>query len=107
MSVAAELGEPGQVVEQARGFRPTALRHAGRHYYYWRDLGRAFTYNRSGHDAEASLLRAEHADPTRFVVDPTARDAVETLVDRAQRRRRQSIPEGLRTLTRRLKIDIA
>jgi hypothetical protein len=35
-----------------------------------------------------------------------ARDAVETLVDRA-RRRRQSISDKLRTLARRLKIDVA
>jgi hypothetical protein len=73
---------------------------------YWATLGHALTQSgRSDGEAEAAFLRAEHAAPAHVVLDSMARDAVETLVDRA--RRRQSMSDNLRMLARRLKIDIA
>ncbi|MBE1488637.1 hypothetical protein [Plantactinospora soyae] len=104
MSIAVESGEYGRVVELARTVRPEALRASIRHQSYWLDLGRALAHSgRSDREAEVAFIRAERAAPGPFVLNPLARDAVVTLMRRAQRR---SVSTNLGTLARRFGIEV-
>ncbi|GIG85194.1 helix-turn-helix domain-containing protein [Plantactinospora endophytica] len=105
MSIAAECGEYGRVLELSRSVRPDALRAAIRHSSYWMDLGRALAHSgRSDREALVAFMRAERAAPAPFALNPLARDAVLTMVRRARRR---SVSEDLRILARRFGVDAA
>lgn len=103
MTVAAELGEHGRVVELAKTINPGPLRAADRHYSYW--LTRGLALSRSGRadqETVASLMYAERAAPAPFGVNAAAHDAVVTVIHRARRR---SISDDLRIIARRIGID--
>jgi transcriptional regulator with XRE-family HTH domain len=104
MSIAAELGEHGRVIELARGVRPDALPMANRQQSYWMDLGRALSHSgRTDREALVAFMRAERAAPTPFALNPLAADAVVAMVRRAQRR---SVSEDLRILARRVGVNV-
>ncbi|MEV4627525.1 helix-turn-helix transcriptional regulator [Micromonospora sp. NPDC049523] len=104
MSIAAELGEYGRVVELSQAVRPDPLRAAVRHQSYWLDLGRALAQSgRSDREALTAFIRAERAAPTTFGLNPLAHDAVVAIVRRAQRR---SVSDDLRVLARRVGVDV-
>ncbi|MEN3611284.1 helix-turn-helix domain-containing protein [Plantactinospora sp. ZYX-F-223] len=103
MSIAAELGEYGRVLELGRLVRPDALRPAIRHMSYWLDLGRALAHSgRSDREALVAFMRAERAAPAPFALNPLAREAVLTMVRRSRRR---SVSADLRVLARRFGVD--
>lgn len=104
MSIAAESGESGRVIELSRGVRPQVLAASIRQMSYWVDLGRALT--ESGRDAEAltAFVRAEQAAPVPFGLNPLVQDAV---VSMAQRAKRRAVPNELRLLASRLGISLA
>ncbi|MGI5148018.1 helix-turn-helix domain-containing protein [Plantactinospora sp. CA-294935] len=102
MSIAAESGEYGRVIELARTVRPEPLAMANRHQSYWMDLGRALAHSRRDREAEVAFTRAELAAPVPFSLNPLARDAVVTMVHRS---RRNAVSPSLRTLARRFRIE--
>ncbi|MFC4147914.1 helix-turn-helix domain-containing protein [Micromonospora mangrovi] len=104
MSIAAESGEPGRVIELSRTVQPQVLTASIRQMSYWLDLGRALT--ESSRDAEAlvAFVRAEQAAPVPFALSPLAQDAVVTMAQRAKRR---AVPTELRQLAGRLGISLA
>ncbi|MGW4156189.1 helix-turn-helix domain-containing protein [Micromonospora chersina] len=105
MSIAAELGEGGRVIELSRTVRPQVLAAANRRMSYWLDLGRALAENgRSDAEALAAFVRAEQAAPAPFALNPLAQDAVVTM---AQRARRRAVPDDLRMLAGRMGINLA
>ncbi|MFE9203266.1 helix-turn-helix domain-containing protein [Micromonospora sp. NPDC007230] len=105
MSIAAELGESGRVVELSRTVRPQVLAASNRQMSYWLDLGRALAES-GRRDAEAlvAFVRAEQAAPVPFALNPLAQD---TVVAMAQRVRRRAVPNELRLLAGRLGISLA
>ncbi|MEV4760569.1 helix-turn-helix transcriptional regulator [Micromonospora sp. NPDC049559] len=104
MSISAELGEHGRVIELARTFRPDPLRAANRHQSYWLDLGRALAQSgRTDREALVAFMRAERAAPALFAMNPLAQDTVAAMVRRARRR---SVSEDLRVLARRVGIEV-
>ncbi|NLU78221.1 helix-turn-helix transcriptional regulator [Micromonospora sp. HNM0581] len=105
MSIAAEQGEMGQVIELSRTVRPQVLAATNRQLSYWLDLGRALTES-GRRDAEAlgAFVQAERAAPIPFALNPLARDAVVSL---AQRARRRAVPVDLRLLAGRMGIRLA
>jgi hypothetical protein len=103
MSVAAELGEYGHVVEMARTVNPGPLRMANRRQAYWMTLGTALAHSgRTDKEALIAFMRAERAAPTLFALNPLARESIALM---ARRARRRSISEDLRILSRRLGIE--
>lgn len=104
MAVAVELGEPGKVAEMARGLNPNPLRSAVRHYSYWLDRGRALAHSGKADGAAlAAFMQAERAAPIVFAANSRARDAVSAMVHRAQRR---AVSDDLRTLARRVGVEV-
>jgi hypothetical protein len=104
MAVAAELGEYGKVVELARSLKPGRLRVADRHHAYWLDLGRAHAHSgKTGQEALIAFINAERAAPLAFSLNPLAHDALVAMVYRARRR---AVPDNLRTLARRVGVDV-
>ncbi|GIJ23648.1 helix-turn-helix domain-containing protein [Micromonospora lutea] len=105
MSIAAEQGEMGRVIELSRTVRPQVLAATIRQLSYWLDLGRAFA-DTGRRDAEAlgAFVQAERAAPIPFALNPLARDAVVSL---AQRARRRAVPDDLRLLAGRMGIRLA
>jgi transcriptional regulator with XRE-family HTH domain len=105
MNVAVENADHGKAIELAESFRPTALRAVDRHQAYWLAYARALaTSGRNDQAALAAYLNAERAAPTPFAVNTKARDAVQAMVYRAKRR---AVSGELRTLARRLGIEVA
>ncbi|MGW4681536.1 helix-turn-helix domain-containing protein [Micromonospora taraxaci] len=105
MSIAAEQGESGRVVELSRTVRPQVLAASIRQQSYWLDLGRALADGgRRDVEALAAFVQAERAAPIPFAINPLARNAVVTLAQRAQRR---AIPDELRLLAGRIGINLA
>ncbi len=105
MTVAAELGEHGRVVELARGLQPGRLKVADRHYAYWLHYGAALAHSgRHDREALAAFMHAERAAPLPFSVNQLARSAMSAMVRRAKR---QGVPDDLRIIARRLGIEIA
>lgn len=103
MSVAAELGEHGRVIELARTVNPGPLRMANRHQAYWMTLGSALAHSgRTDKEALTAFVRAERAAPTLFAMSPLTRDSVGAMVRRARHR---SVSEDLRILARRIGVD--
>ncbi|MFY1688049.1 helix-turn-helix domain-containing protein [Plantactinospora sp. WMMB782] len=104
MSIAAESGEHGRVIELARTVRPETLKATIRHQSYWLDLGRALAASgRTDREALVAFIRAERVAPALFAMNPIARDSVVAMVRRAQRR---SVSEDLRVLARRFGIEV-
>ncbi|MFG1953512.1 helix-turn-helix domain-containing protein [Micromonospora sp. NPDC048830] len=105
MSIAAEQGEHGRVIELSRTVRPQVLAASIRQQSYWLDLGRALAES-GRRDAEAlsAFVRAEQAAPAPFALNPLARDAVVAIAQRAKRR---AIPNDLRLLAGRMGINLA
>jgi transcriptional regulator with XRE-family HTH domain len=104
MATAAELGEYGRVVELARSVEPRQLSVANRRQAYWMNLGRALAHSgKTDRDALVAFVNAERAAPLAFSLNPLARDALAAMVYRARRR---SISDGLRTLARRVGVDV-
>jgi hypothetical protein len=84
--------------------RPDALRIANRHQAYWLSYGRALAHSgKTDSKALVAFMHAERAAPTPFSVNPVARDAVASMVYRARRR---SVSEDLRTMARRLGVEV-
>ncbi|MGC4813051.1 helix-turn-helix domain-containing protein [Micromonospora sp. DT228] len=105
MSIAAEQGEYGKIIELSRTIRPQVLKASNRQLSYWLDIGRALADGgRRDSEALAAFIRAEQAAPIPFAINPLARDAVVTLAHRAQRR---AIPDDLRLLAGRIGINLA
>ncbi|MEU8257960.1 helix-turn-helix domain-containing protein [Micromonospora inaquosa] len=105
MSIAAEQGESGKVIELSRTIRPQVLKASNRQLSYWLDIGRALADGgRRDAEALAAFVRAERAAPIPFAINPLARDAVVALAQRAQRR---AIPDELRLLAGRIGINLA
>ncbi|MEU5937067.1 helix-turn-helix domain-containing protein [Micromonospora sp. NPDC047187] len=105
MSIAAEQGDSGRVIELSRTVRPQVLAASIRQQSYWLDLGRALADGgRRDVEALAAFVRAERAAPVPFAINPLARDAVVTLAQRAQRR---AIPDELRLFAGRIGINLA
>ncbi|MFC0006696.1 helix-turn-helix domain-containing protein [Micromonospora siamensis] len=104
MSIAAESGEPGRVIELSRTVRPQVLTASIRQSSYWLDLGRALTESGRDPEALAAFVRAEQAAPVPFALNPLAQDAVVTM---AQRVKRRAVPHELRLLASRLGINLA
>ncbi|MBY8874664.1 helix-turn-helix domain-containing protein [Micromonospora sp. PLK6-60] len=105
MSIAAEQGESGKVIELSRKVRPQVLVATNRQQSYWLDLGRALADGgRRDAAAVAAFVQAERAAPVPFTLNPLARDAVVAL---AQRARRRAIPDDLRVLASRMGITLA
>ncbi|MFG2060737.1 helix-turn-helix domain-containing protein [Micromonospora sp. NPDC048871] len=105
MSIAAEQGEMGRVIELSRTVRPQVLVATIRQMSYWLDLGRAYA-DTGRRDAEAlgAFVQAERVAPIPFALNPLARDAVVTL---AQRARRRAVSDDLRLLAGRMGIRLA
>ncbi|WP_341721276.1 helix-turn-helix transcriptional regulator [Micromonospora sp. FIMYZ51] len=105
MSIAAEQGEMGRVIELSRTLRPQVLAATNRQLAYWLDLGRALSES-GRRDAEAlgAFVQAERAAPIPFTLNPLARDAVVTLAQRAKRR---AVSDDLRLLAGRMGIRLA
>ncbi|MFE9190084.1 helix-turn-helix domain-containing protein [Micromonospora sp. NPDC007208] len=105
MSIAAEQGESGKVIELSRTIRPQVLKASNRQLSYWLDIGRALADGgRRDAEALAAFVQAERAAPIPFAINPLARDAVVTLAQRAQRR---AIPDELRLLAGRIGVNLA
>ncbi|MET8277783.1 helix-turn-helix domain-containing protein [Micromonospora sp. NPDC005174] len=105
MSIAAEQGESGKVIELSKAIRPQVLKASNRQLSYWLDIGRALADGgRRDAEALAAFVQAERAAPIPFAINPLARDAVVTLAQRAQRR---AIPDDLRLLAGRIGINLA
>lgn len=100
MATFLESGEYEKVVDIAKGIRPQALPHANRQSSYFLDLGRALSHIR-GQDRQAiiSLARAEAAAPQYVRGLPAARNVVNALIARAQKR---AIADDLRRLATKL-----
>lgn len=105
MSIAAESGESGRVIELSRTVRPQVLSASIRQMSYWVDLGRALAES-GRRDAEtlAAFVRAEQAAPVPFALNPLVQDAVVAMVQRVKRR---AVPNELRLLAGRLDISLA
>ncbi|SCF04108.1 Transcriptional regulator, contains XRE-family HTH domain [Micromonospora viridifaciens] len=105
MSIAAELGEPGRVIELSRTVRPQVLAASNRQMSYWLDLGRALAESgRRDAEALAAFVRAEQAAPVPFALNPLVQNAVLAMAQRAKRR---AVPNELRLLAGRLGISLA
>lgn len=104
MTVAVELGDYGRAIELSRTVRPDPLKMANRHQAYWMTCGRALAHSgRTDREALAAFMQAERAAPLAFSLDPTARDTVVSMVYRARRR---SVSAELRTMARRLGVEV-
>lgn len=105
MTVAAELGEHGKVIELSDKVNPTSLAAKDRHYSYWINSGLALARvnRRNDEQALAAFAAAEQAAPVPFSLNTAAHDAVVAMIYRAQRR---AVSPRLRTLAGRLGIQI-
>jgi transcriptional regulator with XRE-family HTH domain len=104
MAVSAESGDYDRVIRLSTQTNPGPLRVVNRHQSYWLDLGRAYAHSgKSDSQALVALINAEQAAPVSFAVNPLARDALVTMVYRAQCR---AIPDTLRILARRVGVEV-
>jgi len=102
MSIRTELGEYAKVIELADGLRADGLPVANRRQSYYMSLGRALAHSgKRDKEALVALARAERAAPAPFRLNPITRDAVSTMIRRAQRR---SVAEDVLSMARRLGI---
>jgi transcriptional regulator with XRE-family HTH domain len=86
VSLATELGEGGKVAELARAVNPNELHAKARRAMYWTDLGRSMLTERSTVDKGIqALVTAESIAPQRVRNNVFAREAIASLLRRAQR----------------------
>lgn len=86
VALALELGEPGRVVELARGVDVSAIPSAGRQATFYGDVGRGLAAIRGREEqAVEALRRAETLAPYRIRTNPFVREAVTELMRRARR----------------------
>jgi len=105
VSIAVELGEPGQVQELARRVTPERVPSAARQAMYWADLGRGLASERATRDqAVEALLRAEQLAPQRIRTNPFVREAVADLMRRA---RREAVGRELRGMAYRMGLGVS
>jgi hypothetical protein len=105
MCVGIERGEYGRVIELARTFTPGPLKIANRHQSYWMSLGRALAHSgKTDREALIAFMHAERAAPVPFALNSRTRDAVVSMVYRANRR---SVSADLRVMARHLGVDVA
>jgi transcriptional regulator with XRE-family HTH domain len=104
MAVAIELGDFARVLELGRAHSPDPLRLPIRHQAYWMSMGRALAQSgKTDREALVAFMRAERVAPEPFALNPQARDSVVSMVHRARRR---SVSDDLRTMARRLGVDV-
>jgi transcriptional regulator with XRE-family HTH domain len=103
MSLFAELGEHGRVLELAEGVPVQSIPIANRRQSYHLDRGRALAHS-GQRDKEAliALAQAERAAPAPFRLSPITRDTVSTMITRAKRR---AVAEDLTAMAHRLGIS--
>jgi len=103
MSLFAEMGEHGRVLELADGVPVDNIPIANRRQSYHLDRGRALAHS-GKHDKEAliALAQAERAAPAPFRLNPVIRDVVSTMITRAKRR---AVAEDLSAMASRLGIS--
>lgn len=86
VSLAAELGEGGKVIELARRANPEAIPAKARQGMYYADLGRALvTESRTRNQGIAALSRAERIAPQRVRNNIFVRETVANLLRQAHR----------------------
>lgn len=103
MSIAAEQGDYGKVLELADGVPVDDIPIANRRQSYHLDRGRALA--KSGtRDREAliALAQAERSAPTPFRLNPVVRDTVSAMITRARRR---AVGEDLSAMASRLGVS--
>lgn len=104
LSIAVELGEPGQAREIARQVDPTAVPSNARQAMFWADLGRGLAQDRATRDhAVEALLRAEKIAPQLIRTNPFVRETVGDLMRRA---RREAIGRELRGMGYRMGLGV-
>lgn len=104
LTIAVELGEPGQARELARQVNPAAVPSAARQAMFWADLGRGMAQDRTTRDdAVGALLRAEKIAPQRIRTNPFVRETVGDLMRRA---RREAVGRELRGMAYRMGLGI-
>jgi transcriptional regulator with XRE-family HTH domain len=103
MAVAVELGDYGRVLELAHTVRPDPLKMANRHQAYWMTVGSALAGTGKDQEALSAFIQAERAAPTTFAMNPLGHDAVVAMIRRARRR---SVGNDLRSLARRIGIEV-
>jgi transcriptional regulator with XRE-family HTH domain len=103
MSLFAELGEHGRVLELAEGVPVESIPIANRKQSYYLDRGRALAHSgKRDKEALISLALAERAAPAPFRLNPVLRDVVSTMITRAKRR---AVAEDLSAMAHRLGIS--
>lgn len=86
VSLATELGDPGEVLRAAQTVQPEAIPSPSRQAEYWADLGRVqLGQSATREHGVQSLLQAEQLAPQRVHNDLFAREAVAGLLRRARR----------------------
>lgn len=86
VSLAAELGEGGKVIELAQHANPAAIPARARQGMYYADLGRALVTDRRTRDEGiATLVKAETIAPQRIRNNLFVRETVADLLRQAQR----------------------
>jgi transcriptional regulator with XRE-family HTH domain len=102
MSLHAELGEHGRVLELAEGVPVESIPIANRRQSYFLDRGRALAHTgKRDKEALIALAQAERSAPAPFRLNPMIRDIVSTMITRA---RRKAVAEGLMAMAHRLGI---
>jgi hypothetical protein len=100
MSILAELGEYGKVLELARDLPVDGIPVANRRQSYHMTLGRALAHNgKADKLALIELAKAERAAPAPFRLNPVIRDVVSTMITRAKRK---AVAEELTAMATRL-----
>ncbi|MFI7547194.1 helix-turn-helix domain-containing protein [Actinoplanes sp. NPDC049599] len=103
MSLFAELGEHGRVLELAEGVPVQSIPIANRRQSYYLDRGRALAHGgKRDKEALIALSQAERAAPAPFRLSPITRDTVSTMITRAKRR---AVAEDLAAMAHRLGIS--
>ena len=97
-SVSVELGDAGQVVEQARTIEPAHLPSLERRAHHLLDTAQGYGQWRKDHQALDALLRAERLAPQEVHAQP----AVQQLVVELLHRERRTTKPKLRELARRV-----
>lgn len=104
MTLALETDEPDRAASIAAGVHPERHPHLTRQATYWVDYARALSQlPRRREEAVAALLTAEEIFPHRVYRNPIARD---TIVELAQRSRKNSVGRELRGMAYRAGLTV-
>lgn len=103
MSIAAELGEFGRVLEMADKVPVDDIPVANRRQSHYLDVGRALAHSgKRDREALVALAKAERSAPAPFRLNPVVRDTVSTMITRARLR---SVGEDLSAMAQRLGVS--